>query len=187
MKDIKELAERIAKDFSSPDGENNEVIYSQHSPEFAQRLIAAYTEGQEPFAWGIEISGEPTDVWLNKDNLEREFNRRQDKYPDATRRFVPLYAAPPLTEPAPAVDPHWPNINMDISEKSAAQLQDQVENLAALVNRLCRQVNRFDSGNKVAVAASKYICDNDLIGTSLRKDDEGIQKIIDMVKENSND
>lgn len=173
MKDIKELAERIAKDFSSPDGENNEVIYSQHIPDFAQRLIAAYVEGREPVALVID---DPHAAGWTKVRMLRP-----------CVGGTKLYAAPPLTEPAPAVDPHWPNINMDISEKSAAQLQDQVENLAALVNRLCRQVNRFDSGNAVAVAASKYICDNDLIGTSLRKDDEGIQKIIDMVKENSND
>lgn len=98
--------------------------------------------------------------------------------------LVRKFTAPP--EPAPqqqkpqttigdSADPAQP------AAACAAQLQNQVENLAALVNRLCRQVNKFDSGNAVAIAASKYIFDNDLIGTSLRKDDEGIQKIIDMV------
>ena len=168
MTDIKELALRVAKE-RMPDMPDE---WYAEEVERGVRLIAAYCAEQKPVGEVIGFFDEnkmPRVSWFNA-------------YPD---KGTKLFTAPP--EPAPTVDPHWLKIDMDISEKNAAQLQDQVENLAALVNRLCRQVNRFDSGNAVAVAASKYICDNDLIGTSLRKDDEGIQKIIDMAKENSND
>jgi len=58
-----------------------------------------------------------------------------------------------------------------------------VENLAALVNRLCRQLNKVSPGNDVAVKAAEYIHRNNLHGTSLRRDEEGVEMLIDMVKQ----
>ena len=58
----------------------------------------------------------------------------------------------------------------------------QIENLSAFINRLCRQVNKFDPGNKVTVAAAQYMHDKNLLGTSLRKDDEGIAMLLAKLK-----
>ncbi len=45
----------------------------------------------EPFAWGIEISGKPCDVYINKDACTIEFDRRQRDYPDQSRKLHSLY------------------------------------------------------------------------------------------------
>jgi hypothetical protein len=44
-----------------------------------------------PVAWCIYISGEPCDVFLDKDYAELECARRDNTYPDPTRKLVPLY------------------------------------------------------------------------------------------------
>ncbi len=61
-----------------------------------QELIAALRAElgkpePKPFAWGIEISGEPCDVYINKDACTLEFNRRQRDYPNQSRKLYPLY------------------------------------------------------------------------------------------------
>ena len=62
--------------------------------EFASRFLDAIRAQQEPVAWCIYISGEPSDVYLHKQTAERECARRDKLYPDPTRQFIPLYAAP---------------------------------------------------------------------------------------------
>lgn len=59
---------------------------------------------------------------------------------------------------------------------------DEIENLAALINRLCRQLNRVAPNNDVAVKAAEYMHRNNLLGTSLRRDDEGVGMVMDMVR-----
>lgn len=59
---------------------------------------------------------------------------------------------------------------------------DVIENLAALVNRLCRQLNRVAPSNDVAVKAAEYMHRNNLLGTSLRRDDEGVGMVMDMIR-----
>ena len=58
---------------------------------------------------------------------------------------------------------------------------DVIENLTALVNRLCRQINLVDPRNDVAFKAADYMHRNNLTGISLQRDDEGIGKLVDMV------
>ena len=60
-------------------------------------------------------------------------------------------------------------------------LIDTIENLAALVNRLCRQINKGSAANDVAVKAAEYMHRNNLLSTSLMRDDEGVAKLLDMV------
>ena len=60
-------------------------------------------------------------------------------------------------------------------------LIDTIENLAALVNRLCRQINKGSAANDVAVKAAEYMHRNNLLSTSLLRDDEGVGKLLDMV------
>jgi hypothetical protein len=57
-----------------------------------------------------------------------------------------------------------------------------IENLTSLINRLCRQLNRIDPGNDVAVKAAEYMHRSNLLGVSLRRDDEGIAMVMDMVR-----
>lgn len=206
MTDIKELAlqEAHKMDWEDLTNQGSGSCVASHGcagvtqsdlTDFATRLIAAYLKEQEPVAWDgaeeweqlawnlcAEEGGEEscTELLWDGGPTPEPWGDRWLKYEGEAKRMISLvrkFTAPP--EPAPQMP-------LGVSEGTAtsacaAQLQDQVENLAALVNRLCRQVNKFDSGNAVAVAASKYIFDNDLIKTSLRKDDEGIRKIIDMV------
>ena len=66
---------------------------------------------------------------------------------------------------------------------------DVIENLATLINRLCRQLNRVAPNNDVAVKAAEYMHRNNLLGTSLRRDDEGLGMMMDMIRNagNTND
>jgi len=66
---------------------------------------------------------------------------------------------------------------------------DVIENLAALINRLCRQLNRVAPNNDVTVKAAEYMHRNNLLGTSLRRDDEGVGMVMDMIRNagNTND
>ena len=59
---------------------------------------------------------------------------------------------------------------------------DVIENLTALINRLCRQLNRVAPNNDVAVKAAEYMHRNNLLGTSLRRDDEGVGMVMDMIR-----
>jgi hypothetical protein len=66
-------------------------------------------------------------------------------------------------------------------------LIDTIENLAALVNRLCRQINKGSVANDVAVKAAEYMYRNNLLSTSLLRDDEGVGKLLDMVNPRKTD
>jgi hypothetical protein len=59
---------------------------------------------------------------------------------------------------------------------------DVIENLAALINRLCRQLNRVAPNNDVTVKAAEYMYRNNLLGTSLRRDDEGVGMVMDTIR-----
>jgi hypothetical protein len=59
---------------------------------------------------------------------------------------------------------------------------DVIENLAALINRLCRQLNRVSPNNDVAVKAAEYMYRNNLLGTSLQRDDEGVGMVMDTIR-----
>jgi len=59
--------------------------------------------------------------------------------------------------------------------------QSHVENLATLVNRLCRKLSKVDPTDTVRISASDYLYRHNLIGTSLRKDDEGIEVLLDII------
>lgn len=72
-------------------------------------------------------------------------------------------------------------VEIIMSRQACCEAADVIENLAALVNRLCRQINKVAPHNDVAIKASAYMYQNNLIGTSLRKDDEGLAKLVDMV------
>ena len=63
---------------------------------------------------------------------------------------------------------------------------DVIENLTALINRLCRQLNRVAPNNDVAVKAAEYLHRNNLLGTSLRRDDEGVGMVMDMIRNAGN-
>lgn len=63
---------------------------------------------------------------------------------------------------------------------------DVIENLATLINRLCRQLNRVAPNNDVAVTAAEYMHRNNLLGTSLRRDDEGVGMVMDMIRSAGN-
>ena len=69
--------------------------------ELEAQVAALEAEQQEPVAWAIytvllceAILGEPSDVFINKQTAELECARRDKLYPDPTRQFIPLYAAP---------------------------------------------------------------------------------------------
>ena len=66
---------------------------------------------------------------------------------------------------------------------------DVIENLTALINRLCRQLNRVVPNNDVTAKAAEYMHRNNLLGTSLRRDDEGVGMVMDMIRNagNTND
>ncbi len=59
---------------------------------------------------------------------------------------------------------------------------DGIENLAAWVNRLGRQLNRVAPSNDVAAKAAEYMYRNNLLGVSLRCDDEGVGMVMDMIR-----
>lgn len=147
MKDIKELADQIGAEVW-PDT----VRCITDLRDFAQRLIAAYGEGREPAAYvRYEVQRPPTFVPVTNGKCEVSA-------PVSYNECVPLYAAPPLTEPAPAVDPHWPKINMDISEKNAAttpeEAQEMVSELLAITETINRGHHAADHYDAIAISCA---------------------------------
>ena len=59
---------------------------------------------------------------------------------------------------------------------------DVIENLTALINRLCRQINKVSPRNDVAVKAAQYMHRNNLMMVSLLRDDEGVAMVMDMIR-----
>ena len=47
----------------------------------------------EPVGYSIFICGEPCDVYLNKDDAESEYTRRNERYPDKTRSLQYLFTS----------------------------------------------------------------------------------------------
>ncbi len=89
MKDIKELADQIGAEVW-PDT----VRCITDLRDFAQRLIAAYVEGQEPVAWNKKIRNSVDDLLAQAGYAKDSSARHQ-------LSMMNFDAAPPLTEPAP--------------------------------------------------------------------------------------
>lgn len=68
-----------------------------------------------------------------------------------------------------------------MSRQACCEAADVIENLAALVNRLCRQINKVSPRNDVASKAADYMHRNGLTMISLQRDEEGLAKLVDMV------
>lgn len=64
---------------------------------------------------------------------------------------------------------------------------DQIENLTALINKLCRQVNKFDPANSAASEAATYMMRNNLLGTSLQNDEEGVAILDEVISYSKNE
>ncbi len=173
MKDIKELALKVAQDMGDDEGTDRWLI------EFAQRLIAAYCAEQSPvslYPCGFKELNSlviKNGAYLARGMVEDEpvtesirsaamvlVGYAKDMSGLLARK--PLYAAPPLTEPAPldywhqkdcdhleqqmkpapTVDPHWPKTNLNISEKSAATTPEEAQEMVSELLAITETINR---------------------------------------------
>ena len=84
MKTIEKLAFDVLESDFIPDAIGAELLIS-----YSKRLIAAWQEQQEPFAWAC---------WLDKDNEHLRIDARLCQYePKSYKNRKPLYlATPPL-------------------------------------------------------------------------------------------
>lgn len=85
--DIKNIAKKLAPGYWTRDQWNIEYF---DSVGFAEALIESYK------AELLNEVGEPCDVYLNKDDAESEYTRRNERYPDKTRSLQYLFTSDQL-------------------------------------------------------------------------------------------
>lgn len=159
MKDIKELALRVAKEMDAeyPRQDWTKALWDA---DFATRLIAAYTEGQEPVAYKY-ISTTYPDRFYQISELTPEYFSRENWTP------VPLYAAPP--EPAPSEfsaeqrDKDWSAIKS--TAPSSGEVREMVERLRDII-----YVNPNDAADMIERLAARV--PDDRIATLEKQRDE---------------
>ena len=173
--DIKEIAQKLAPGYWNRDQWNIEYF---DSVGFAEALIESYKAGLlkeagEPVAYSIFICGEPCDVYLNKDDAESEYTRRNERYPDKTRSLQYLFtsdqlaaailkATKPLEDQLVAAQEeiliersngdHWRDayskwVNTDESARRLIELQEQLAKAEQRVAELEAEVERLKRTN----------------------------------------
>ncbi len=85
-------------------GECPLVIRWHHAIEVGKQAIKEL-ESQEPVAWCIWLCGGIVGFFDKQDEAIEEFKRRNQEYPDESRKLVPLYTHPPQRMMCRSYDP----------------------------------------------------------------------------------
>ena len=107
---------RLARDYGIALGVGNSTI-----DDAIRDLLNAVSEQEkcEPEAWAIYISGEPSDVFIYEQFAKLECARRDKLYPDATRKFIPLFTHPAPVHAGMVLVPVEPTEEMKVAGSDA--------------------------------------------------------------------
>lgn len=77
-----------------------------------EAAVLAEQAKQEPAAWCICIENEPCQVFLHKQLAELEFSRRNELWPDPSRKLMALYLHPAPIPEGMVLVPREPTMEM---------------------------------------------------------------------------
>jgi len=83
----------------------------------------AELESQEPVAWCIWLCGGIVGFFDKQDEAIEEFRRRNQEYPDESRKLVPLYTHPPQRTEKEPVERDWREAPWGFGEKRLSTVE----------------------------------------------------------------
>lgn len=162
---------------------DNESIFGAVE-ETKQRLAAYEAAAKEPVAWMWERATEISDSNGRYSGFEWLASRRKPNIPEtdrSRRNLTPLYAAPPLQQPAPATGEYgdayqgaredlaiWKRRALEAEEKlrQPAPADKRVDDLVMLTKMLVRKLKKARPDSKLPIQAMDYLSRNGLISAA---------------------